>query len=256
MSNTGVRSIKAYFLPALATASELAEAAVVVIDVLRATTVIAHALAAGAREVIPCLEVDEALRTAAGLPHGQAVLGGERGGLKIDGFDLGNSPDEYCRESVAGKTVVFTTTNGTKAMQHCRQARRAFLGSFVNAAAVVSAVKREPIVRLVCAGTRGEITREDVLFAGLVADSLLNHTGMAIGEVNDQLLIARDAWQAFLSSLSDGDVASGLAAALRSTQGGRNLKQIGLEQDIDTAAQIDRLHLVPQLDLKAWKITA
>lgn len=251
------RTIKAYFLPALAPADDVADAAVVVIDVLRATTVIAHALAAGASEVIPCLEVADALRAAAGLPQGQAVLGGERDGLRIDGFDLGNSPDEYCRESVGGKTVVFTTTNGTKAMQHCRQARRVLLGSFVNASEVARAVQSESKLRILCAGTRGEITREDVLFAGFVADRLLDHAeaDAITCEVNDQLLIARDEWQAFVNHLSGGAMSDGLAAALRSTQGGRNLQQIGLDRDIDRAAQIDHLHLVPQLDVGAWKIT-
>ena len=84
-----------HLLPALVAAEELAASTVVVIDVLRASTTINHALAEGAREVIPCLEVEEARRVAAGLPTGQAVLGGEREGLRIEGFDLGNSPCEY-----------------------------------------------------------------------------------------------------------------------------------------------------------------
>lgn len=252
-----MRSIKAYFLPALAPADDLADAAVVVIDVLRATTVIAYALAAGASEVIPCLEVADALRTAASLPQGQAVLGGERGGLKIEGFHLGNSPEEYNAATIGGKTVVFTTTNGTKAMQHCRQARRVLLGSFVNATAAVNAVQGDPKLRIVCAGTRGEITREDVLFAGLLADRLLGAADADAMkcEVNDQLLIARDGWQAFITRRAGRNLASDLSATLHSTQGGRNLKQIGLQRDIDAAAQIDRLNLVPQLDLAAWKIT-
>lgn len=253
-----MRSIQAYFLPALAPADDLAGAAVVVIDVLRATTVIAHALAAGAREVIACLEVEESLRTAAGLPEGEAVLGGERDGLKIDGFDLGNSPAEYNRAAVGGKTLVFTTTNGTKAMRHCRQARRLVLGAFVNATAVVDAVRGEPSLRILCAGTRGEVTREDVLCAGLLADCLLRGSdaaGMAC-EVNDQLLIARGAWQAFRHGLAGDDAVRGLSAALRDTQGGRNLQRIGLDRDIDAAAQLDRFNLVPRLDLGDWRITA
>ena len=250
-------SLKAHFLPALTTPKELAGAAVVVIDVLRATTVIAHALAAGAREVSPCLEVDEALQIAAGLPSGEAVLGGERGGLKIEGFDLGNSPDEFTPASVGGKTVVFTTTNGTRAMMHCRQARRVLIGAFVNASAVVEALASEDNVRLLCAGTRGEVTREDVLFAGLVADALLlRHEKVEPSpEINDQLLIARDCWRAFRTSHSDKDLSAALAVTLRSTQGGRNLTKIGLAHDIDVAAEIDRYALTPQLDVQAWRIT-
>ena len=74
-----------------------------VIDVLRASTTIIHALESGATEVTPCVEIEEARRMSAALPKGHTVLGGERDGLKIDGFDLGNSPEEYTPERVAGE---------------------------------------------------------------------------------------------------------------------------------------------------------
>lgn len=251
-------SLKAHFLSALTTPEELAGGTVVVIDVLRATTVIVYALAAGAREVIPCLEVEEAVQIAGKLPKGQAVLGGERGGLKIDGFDFGNSPDEFTSESVGGKTLVFTTTNGTRAMMACRQARRVLLGAFVNASAVAKALASEENIHLLCAGTRGQITREDVLFAGCVADRIAQQPGDAhhAPEINDQLLIARDCWQAFVGKEEYPDITGDLAVTLRSTQGGRNLKKLGLEHDIDVAARIHRFALVPELDVKAWKVAA
>ena len=130
-----IRQIDVYLLPALLSRRSLAGKIVVVIDVLRATTTIVHALAAGAKEVVPCLEVEEARRVAGELGS-EAITGGERGGKQIPGFDLGNSPAEYSRERVAGKTVVFTTTNGTRAMLCCKQARRVLLGAFVNFSAV------------------------------------------------------------------------------------------------------------------------
>src|SRR5438067_13583166 len=105
MPNAG--QLDVYLLPDLVESAALAGEMVVVIDVLRATTTIIHALAAGAREVVPCLEIDEA-RGVAGRLGKAAVLGGERGGVAIAGFDLGNSPAEYTRERVGGKTVVFT----------------------------------------------------------------------------------------------------------------------------------------------------
>src|SRR5258706_13920045 len=129
------RQLDVYLLPALVEPAQLAGKTAVVIDVLRATTTIVHALAAGATQVIPCLEVDEARRIAAELGE-RAISGGERGGKQIPGFDLGNSPAEYSRERVAGKTVVFTTTNGTRAMLRCKAARRVLLGAFVNFSAV------------------------------------------------------------------------------------------------------------------------
>jgi 2-phosphosulfolactate phosphatase len=84
--------LRVHLLPQLVKPDDLAGSTCVVIDVLRATTTIAHALAAGAREVLPCLTVDEARQKAAGFASGEVVLGGERGGVRIDGFDFGNSP--------------------------------------------------------------------------------------------------------------------------------------------------------------------
>lgn len=251
-----MKLLKAHFLPILTKPEELAGSAVVVIDVLRATTVIAHALAAGAREVIPCLEVEDALRVAAGLPAGQAVLGGERGGLKIEGFDLGNSPDEFTPETIGGKTLVFTTTNGTRAMMQCKQARRVLTGAFVNASAVVALLRGEESVHLLCAGTRGGVTREDVLLAGLLAEALITtFTGGRLPDaINDELLIARTCWQTFAVGRSLHDVCDDLAMTLRSTQGGRNLGQIGLEHDINAAARIDHFSITSELDLRQWRI--
>lgn len=251
-----MRTLRAHFLPDLTTPDALAGGVVVVIDVLRASTVIVHALAAGAREVIPCLEIEDARRVAAGL---LAVLGGERGGLPIEGFDLGNSPEEYTPEKVAAKTVVFTTTNGTRAMQQCRQAKRVLIGAFVNARAVVEALRGEDHVHLLCAGTRGEITREDVLLAGLLAEriSASLDEGAQPAEINDQLLLARECFRASVN-LPAGtfDIDDQLRRELRRTQGGCNLLAIGLDLDIDAAARIDRFSIVPELDLRRWAIAA
>src|SRR5262249_38742437 len=98
--------------------------------------------------------------------------GGERGGKRIDGFDLGNSPLEYTRDRLNGKTLVFTTTNGTRAMLHSRQAARILIGAFVNLSALCRELESADAVDIVCAGTDRQITREDVLFAGAVGDEL------------------------------------------------------------------------------------
>src|SRR5206468_7302445 len=102
----------------------------VVVDVLRATTVMVHALAAGCEAVIPCREIDEAKQIAARLPPGTALLGGERGGLPIPGFHLGNSPGEFTSEVCKGKTLVMTTTNGTRAILASLEAKRVYIASF------------------------------------------------------------------------------------------------------------------------------
>lgn len=246
--------ISAHFLPLLTTPEEMAGAAAVVIDVLRASTTITHALAAGCREVIPCLEVDDARQAAASFPPGEAVLGGERGGLPIAGFALGNSPDECCGDSVGGKTLVFTTTNGTRAMLACRQARRVLIGAFVNLSAVCRALRGESNVHLLCAGTRGQVTREDVLCAGAIADRVSRDAQDV--ELNDQAAIARDAWRAAIGGAHANSLKDRLTEALRATQGGRNLRAIGLERDIVLAADLDRFDVVGELDVEAWRIGA
>src|SRR5690349_1075339 len=107
------QEIHVHLLPALVREDAFRGATAVVIDVLRASSTIISALAAGAAEVAPCLEIDSAVRVAEEIRGVRtALLGGERGGLKIAGFDLGNSPFEYTAEAVAGRAVVFTTTNG------------------------------------------------------------------------------------------------------------------------------------------------
>lgn len=258
-----MKSLKVHFLPSLTSAEELAGGAVVVIDVLRATTTIIHAIAAGAREVIPCLEIADARRLAGGYPPGAALLGGERGGVKIEGFDLGNSPEEYNRATVGGKTVVLTTTNGTRAMMLCRQAKRVLVGAFVNVSAVARALVREEQVHLLCAGTEGSITREDVLFAGRVAVSLRRELAESKPEQNDSCRIARECYQNMLSTegidLSAGKDSrfaeiTALTEELRHSHGGRNLIDVGLERDIGVAAQVDRFAIAPELSLESWSI--
>src|SRR5262245_24692560 len=240
------RKLDVYLLPALVEPAELAGKVVVVIDVLRATTTIIQALANAATQVIPCLEIEEARRIASEF-HGSAVLGGERGGRQIPGFDLGNSPSEYARGVVAGKTVVFTTTNGTRALLRCQQAQRVLIGSFGNFSAVCRELSNEEQAVLLCAGTDGHVTREDTLFAGAVVDDLMRITKLI---VNDQGQIAADAWRTAVRLMTDRP----LGMTLRDSRGGRNLIEIGQENDIDLAAQIDRFDIVPELDLAAWRI--
>ena len=245
-----------FLLPSLVEPERLAGRTAVVIDVLRATTTIVHALAAGASAVAVCGEVDEARQLAASIPG--SVLGGERGGRAIDGFHLGNSPAEYTRQSAFGKTVVFTTTNGTRAMSRCIGARRVLLGAFVNFSAVCRELSAEfagPLGRgiaLVCAGTDGEVTREDTLLAGAIVDDLVRtHAAQLV--LNDQAEIAADAWRACRQDLGGHDP---LARALRHSRGGRNLIELGMENDIAIAAAIDKFDLAPLLDLGTMRVSA
>lgn len=257
------RELNVHLLPGLIEPTATAGRTVVVIDVLRATTTICHALQAGATCVVPCLEIDEA-RAKAEEPgireSGRCVLGGERRGLKIEGFDLGNSPIEYTSTSVGGRTVVFTTTNGTRALLRAAAADEILLGAFVNLSALAAVLQGRERVDLLCAGTNGVVTAEDALLAGAIVDRLaqasrgrkpsddsLSQHGLPI--LNDQALLVREAWRQVAAS------GRPLAAVLRDCRGGRNLIGEGFDADIDTAAKIDAVPLVPKFDAATGRIT-
>jgi 2-phosphosulfolactate phosphatase len=255
-------SLDVHLLPRLVAQKRLRGQLVVMIDVLRATTTITWALANGAREVIPFAEIDEAQAAAARLPRDQCLLGGERGGMPIAGFDLGNSPREYTPERVRGKTILFTTTNGTRALWHCREAHEVLLGAFVNLSDVVDRLAHEQRVSLLCAGTEEELTREDALLAGCIVDRLVTESSPT-RELNDQAKIARDAWREIARETDPIGGADPwqppqerLVRILRDTAGGRNLVALGLDADIADAARIDRFSLVPRFVPGAGSIRA
>ncbi|MBI1247117.1 2-phosphosulfolactate phosphatase [bacterium] len=220
-----------------------------VIDVLRATTTIVHAIAHGADFVTPLLTIEEAKEEAS--KNKSALLGGERGGERIEGFDLGNSPAEYTPEVVGGRQILFTTTNGTRAMQACRQASEIFIAAFVNLTSLCNDLADHTHISVVCAGTDGEITREDVLLAGAIVDQLTLEKDNSVG-LNDQAQIAADAWQ----DAKIGLTRTTLTERLKQSRGGRNVLRIGLETDIEIAATLNKFEVVPRLDPKTWKITA
>ncbi|HTQ39282.1 MAG TPA: 2-phosphosulfolactate phosphatase [Pirellulales bacterium] len=279
-------TLSVHFLPSLTTPEELAAGVVVVIDVLRASTTITAALAAGAREVIACAEVEQARDRAAELGRRrpatekilvaaaaetigsttsampamraakpEPLLGGERGGLPIDGFDLGNSPCEYTPQVVAGRSIVFTTTNGTKALMACSASQQVLIGSFLNFSAVSRKLTGEWPIHLLCAGTRGRVTREDVLFAGALVERLAGRI-VEEGAMNDEARMARDVWRHAMGNirLPGRRANQRLAEVLKDTQGGSNLIGVGLSRDIVDASEIDLYDFVPVFDAAHWRI--
>jgi len=219
---------------------------VVIVDVLRASTTIVSALTNGAVGVIPCLSIDDA-RAAA--QQYDALLGGERGGVKVDGFDCGNSPTEYPPHVVKDRVLAFTTTNGTRALHQSLNAAHILIGSFVNLTAVVNFCENTSAdLDIVCAGTDGAISAEDVLFAGLLASKLIQ-TGQ-FRPADDATRIAVD------FSETNADNPPRLLDAVRASQGGRNLITLGFDADIQFAANIDRFSIVPIYDPNTGQITA
>jgi 2-phosphosulfolactate phosphatase len=228
----------------------------VVIDVLRASTTIATALAHGAARVRPVPGVAEARSVAASLGPG-TLLGGERGGVRIAGFDLGNSPLEYTRDRVAGRSIVITTTNGTAALDACRGAREIVVGAIVNRAAVAAAVRRLAAgrggvdVHLVCAGTDGAVTAEDVLAAGAIVDA-----AGAEGPADALDPAAAAARESFRRVHAAADAVAALVAEFRRSPGGSNLVALGMEADLPACAAVDALAVVPRLDAADGWLTA
>ena len=165
-----------YLAPTALTPGALAGTVAVVIDVLRASTTIAAALEAGARSVVPFLETEDAVRTARQFDRSEVRLAGERHMRAIDGFDLGNSPLEFTPTSVAGRTVLLTTTNGTRALHAAHDAAAIYVASFVNASATLGALDHALDVGMpvafVCAGHDGRLSLEDATLAGRLVDAL------------------------------------------------------------------------------------
>lgn len=138
---------------------------VVVIDVLRATSVMVTALQNGASFIIPVLSPDEAFKIKSTLPE-SCVLGGERNAEPIAGFDYGNSPFSYTKEHIEGKALLMTTTNGTLAINNSLEADELLIGSFINDEAIAQRLADKNDILIVCSGNNGVYTLEDALCAG------------------------------------------------------------------------------------------
>ncbi len=168
--------LDAYLVPTALAPSALAGSVAVVIDVLRASTTIVTALAAGARSVIPFAETEDVVRTARNFERGEVVLAGERHMHAIAGFDRGNSPREFVAEAVRGRTVLLTTTNGTRALLAAHDAAAVYVAGYVNASAtlepLLDAIDRGQPVAMVCAGRDGQFALEDAAFAGRLLDAV------------------------------------------------------------------------------------
>lgn len=240
-----VRDIRVHLLPALFEPEDVRGGIAVILDILRASTTIVHALANGAKCVIPTLTVDDAITIAATYPNREEyLLGGEREGVLIDGFDYDNNPFAYTREVAQDKAVIFTTTNGTKALLRAEEADRVLIGSFVNLQAVVDVLAEDQRpIHLVCAGTKGKVTVEDTLCAGAIIDRLLQEFGQRDDDlIDDQAQLALAKY--LQSSTSDED----FRRAMRNSYGGRNCRRLGFDTQIDRAATFDLFDLVPEFD--------
>ena len=239
-----MRHLEVLFTPAEFAAlkrRDLSHTACVVFDILRATTSMMTALANGASAIQPVAEISEALAARQRQPG--VLLAGERDGLRIRGeltggvdFDLGNSPREFTAGRVHGKTLVMTTTNGTRALQACAHAQTVLIGSFLGLRAVAEWLRAHPSenVLLVCAGTHEEAAFEDTLAAGALGELLVGQFVEA--KLADSVEIAR---QIFAAHRGD------LLAAMKYSHNGRRLLALPeLAADVPVCLQIDALNFV------------
>jgi 2-phosphosulfolactate phosphatase len=204
-----MKTLEVLFTPADFSAlkdRDLSSTLCVVFDVFRATSSMITALSNGAASVIPVSDIPEALEIRRRDPH--VLLAGERDGLRITAaqtggvdFDLGNSPREFTRDRVAGKTIVSTTTNGTRALRSCAHAKQIFIGSILNLTATAEAVRKQKPDSLIviCSGTFEQTALEDVIGAGALCALLWNE--FVNGHVSDAALMAYKLYQQGKSDL-------------------------------------------------------
>ena len=225
------------YLPAELASIDLAGRVAVAFDVVRATTTMIAALANGVREIRAFASLQEASTAHALFGDGPKLLAGERQALRPEGFDLGNSPGEFTRERVEGRTLFFATTNGTRAVRACATARQTFVASLCDASAMAErlAVIGADVV-LVCAGVDGSPGGEDIDGAATVADVLQRRRNDVI--LSDRLAsdVSTHSWVGL--SLEAG------SKRLKASPGGQNLARAGLLRDLEFVAVVDQFTMV------------
>jgi 2-phosphosulfolactate phosphatase len=210
---------------------------VVVIDVLRATSVMLTALSNGAREIVPAISPEEAIQKSFLYDVEEVLLGGERNATKIEGFHMGNSPLEYTTENVSDKTIIITTTNGTKALNSCLNAEKVFIGAFLNVAAVIEKIKDEDDIVLFCSGTNNNFSLDDGICAAMIIDGLI--------KIKDVKLT--DFAQLLLTTFQTNP--NNLVLLLQDCYHLNLLRQKGFEKDVTFCLQNSLYNIVPQMNL-------
>jgi len=210
---------------------------VVVIDVLRATSVMLTALSNGAREIVPAISPEEAIQKSFLYDVEKVLLGGERNATKIEGFHMGNSPLEYTTENVSDKTIIITTTNGTKALNSCLNAEKVFIGAFLNVAAVIEKIKDEDDIVLFCSGTNNNFSLDDGICAAMIIDGLIKIKDVKLTDFAQLLLTT------FQTNPNNPEL------LLKDCYHLNLLRQKGFEKDVTFCLQNSLYNIVPQMNL-------
>jgi 2-phosphosulfolactate phosphatase len=226
-----------FFTPGQVKPGDLAGRLVAVVDVLRASTSIATALGNGARTVIPLEGADEVIVRSKDFTRSQILLAGEQKMLSIPGFDLGNSPQAFTPEVVEDKTILITTTNGTRALLGVQGARDIVIASYVNFTAVLTLMKvaagTNTDIAIVCASEEGSFTLEDAACAGRYVRAIPKRASM---ELNDAALA---------SVMIEKKYGDNIAKVFKESTHGQALQEAGFGADLAACAEVDSYPVVP-----------
>jgi 2-phosphosulfolactate phosphatase len=227
--------INVLFSPANVDELYFAGKTTVVIDVLRATSTIITALQNGAREIIPVATVEFAVKVSGGMFGGLTLLGGERNTKKIEGFALGNSPFEYTSEIVSGKSIIFYTTNGTKAIVKAKFSETILICSFLNVSAVAKKlIELNNDVEILCSGRSNVFSLEDVICSGKL-----------VSEISKQNKNIELMDSALASIALNEKLGNNIYKMMKESEHGKILVENGFEKDIKYCSQIDVTSAVP-----------
>ncbi len=210
-----------------------------VIDVLRACSTMIHALDRGCRDIYPCATVGDARRLfrqkVRELPGDAVLLGGERGGVKVKGFHLGNSPGEYSSSIVCGKTVVFTTSNCTRNLAAIKGAKEVLICSFMNLPAVAEHLAGDDTdLLLSLSGTDAQISLEDAVCGGMLVHALSKGAGTVLSDS------AHVAYVLYLHYRRN------IRRALLDSTHGKRLLGLGLKDDISSCSRVGGYRTIPR----------
>lgn len=207
----------------------------VVIDVLRATTVISTALENGAKEIIPVGSIEFAMKISGDAFGGHRLLGGERNTKKIEGFNLGNSPLEYSKEVVESKSIILYTTNGTKAIVKAKFSENLVTCSYFNMGAIVEYLANLNMdFDILCSGTGGRFSLEDTICAGKVISELI--------KVKEDVELTDSVRASIALNKSFG---KNIQKMMTGTEHGQKLVENGFEEDIVHCAKLSKSNIVP-----------